>query len=259
MFSLTPCSGAFDTSRTIGFIEQPAFVEMGLAEQRAHEQGFDANYRPNSNDNHPIWNILKQGKCIWVNECGERFADESVARPEGGVAGWAANAFLSQRKSFAVLDAATIEMLGQDCMDLLNSANDHNTKFQGQTLEELATAMGIDPAALQATVDRYNELCEASEDSDFGKRPESLMAIGEGPYFATQLGVSPLCSTGGVRVNRQMQACDVDWNPIEGLYVLGVDSFPFYTQMYYFQLPGSAVAFELHSGLVAARHAVEKL
>lgn len=85
------------------------------------------------------------------------------------------------------------------------------------------------------------------------------MAIGEGPYFATQLGVSPLCSTGGVRVNRQMQACDVDWNPIEGLYVLGVDSFPFYTQMYYFQLPGSAVAFELHSGLVAARHAVEKL
>lgn len=95
MFSLTPCSGAFDTSRTIGFIEQPAFVEMGLAEQRAHEQGFDANYRPNSNDNHPIWNILKQGKCIWVNECGERFADESVARPEGGVAGWAANAFLS--------------------------------------------------------------------------------------------------------------------------------------------------------------------
>ena len=41
--------------------------------------------------------------------------------------------------------------------------------------------------------------------------------------------------------------------------MLGVDSFPFYTQMYYFQLPGSAVAFELHSGLVAARHAVEKL
>lgn len=165
MFSLTPSSGAFDTSRTIGFIEQPAFAEMGLAEQRAREQGFDANYRPNSNDNHPIWNILKQGKCIWVNECGERFADESVARPEGGVAGWAANAFLSQRKSFAVLDAAAIEMLGQDCMDLLNSANDHNTKFQGQTLEELATAMGIDPAALQATVDRYNELCEAASAS----------------------------------------------------------------------------------------------
>ena len=85
------------------------------------------------------------------------------------------------------------------------------------------------------------------------------MSIGEGPYFATQLGVSPLCSTGGVRVNRQMQACDVDWNPIEGLYVLGVASFPFYTQMYYFQQPGSAVAFEVHWGLVAARHAVEKL
>ena len=144
-------------------------------------------------------------------------------------------------------------------MELMLSAHEHNTKFQADTLEDLAKTMGIDYATLQATVDRYNEMCAAGEDVDFGKYAEGLVPIGEGPYFATQLGVTPLCSIGGVRVNRHMQAADVDWNPIKGLYVIGVDSFPFYTQMYYFQLPGSAVAYELHSGLVAARHAAENL
>lgn len=252
-------AGAFDTIGSLGFIEQPAFAEMGLAEQKAREQNLDSSYSPNRNDEHPVWNILKMGTCLWVNEEGERFADESAAKPEGGVAGWATAAIMSQKKGFAIIDKAITDMLGQDCMDLMLSANEHNTKFQADTLEDLAKAMDIDYATLQATVDRYNEMCAAGEDVDFGKYAEGLVPIGEGPYFATQLGVTPLCSIGGVRVNRQMQAADVDWNPIKGLYVIGVDSFPFYTQMYYFQLPGSAVAYELHSGLVAARHAAENL
>lgn len=248
-------AGAFDTSSNIGFIEQPAFAEMGYAEDKAREQDLGAEYFPNANDAHPVWNILKLGKCIWVNENGERFADESVAKPDGGVAGWATNAFVSQRKSFAIIDKAITDMLGQDCMDLMLGANEHNTKFQADTLEELALQMDIDPQKLQETISRYNELCASGKDVDFGKYEEGLIPIGDGPYFATQLGTSPLCSIGGVRVNRNMQAVDVNWIPIKGLYVIGVDSFSFYTQMYYFQLPGSAVAFELHSGLVAARHA----
>ena len=258
-YKLAMKAGAFDTLSNVGFIEQPAFAEMGLAENKAMEQGLSAEYYPNENDEHPVWQILKMGKCVWVNEQGERFAAEDVANPDGGVAGWATNAFVSQRKSFAVIDAAIMAELGDACMDLMRSANEYGTKFEGETLEELAGNMGVPYEALKATVDRYNELCDAGEDSDFGKASDLLVKIGDGPYFATQLGTSPLCSIGGVRVNRQMQACDIDWNPIEGLYVIGVDSFPFYTQMYYFQLPGSAVAFELHSGIVAAQHAVANM
>lgn len=144
-------------------------------------------------------------------------------------------------------------------MQFMLDANNYGTKFQADTLDELAASMGIPVDTLKETVTTYNESCTQGKDLDFGKHAEALVPIGDGPYFATQLSVSPLCSTGGVRVNRQMQACDVDWNPINGLYVIGVDSFPFYTQMYYFQLPGSAVAYELHSGLVAARHIKENL
>lgn len=254
-------AGAFDLFGRVGFIEQPAFAEMGAFEEYVRTNNLDPNLRPNKNDGHPVWNILKRGKCLWVNELGERFADESAGKPEGGVAGWATGAIVSQRKAYAICDANISQnILGQESIDImLENANYFNTKFQADTLEELAGQLGIDPQKLQETVDHYNEVVESGVDSDFGKWEEGLVAIGEGPYFATQLAVSPLCSIGGVRVDRRMRACDVNWDAIPGLYVVGVDSFPFYTQMYYYQLPGSACAYELHSGLTAARHVVENL
>lgn len=252
-------AGAFDMLRNVGFIEQPAFAEMGLAEQKANEQGLGAEFFPNRNDNHPIWNILKLGKCIWVNERGERFADEACAKPDGGVAGWATNAFLSQQKSFAVFDGAMAAEMGQDCIDFLMSANEYNTKFTADTLEELAEKMEIPYETLQKTVDEYNGFVEEGVDHAFGKYAEGLVSIGDGPYYATRLGVTPLCSIGGARVTREMQAADVNWNTIPGLFIAGDDSFPFYTQMYYYQLPGSAVAYALHSGIVAATSAVASL
>lgn len=260
-YNLSMKAGAFDMFGRIGFIEQPAFAEMGTFEEYVRTNDLDPNLRPNKNDNHPVWNILKLGKCIWVNELGERFCDESAGKPDGGVAGWATSAIVSQRKAFAICDAhITQDILGQDCIDIMmENANYFGTKYQADTLEELAEQLGIDSGKLHETIDRYNEVVGNGVDTDFGKWEEGLVAIGDGPYFATQLSVSPLCSIGGVRVNRSMQACDVNWGAIPGLYVIGVDSFPFYTQMYYYQLPGSACAFELHSALVAARHAVDNL
>jgi fumarate reductase flavoprotein subunit len=148
------------------------------------------------------------GKCLWINEEDERFADKSCGRPEGGVAGWATCAITSQRRSYAVIDKAIIDMLGQDCIDFLMSANDHNTKFQADTIEELAQLANINADNLRETVERYNGFCVEGKDIDIGKHTEALIPIGEGPYFATQLGVTSLCSIGGVRITRQMQAAD---------------------------------------------------
>lgn len=255
-YTLAMKAGAFDMFRNVGFIEQPCFAEMGLAENKAREEGLGMEYFPNRNDNHPIYNIIKYGKCIWVNEEGERFADECCAHPDGGVAMWATAAFESQIHAFAFFDNyVATELLGQECMDFLMGANDYNTKFTGETVEEIAEAMGVPADKLQATIDRYNEMVAEGKDSDFGKREDALLPIGDGPYYATYMCSTPTASFGGVRINRNMQAADIEWKPIPGLYVVGVDSFPFYTQIYYYQLPGSAVAFELHSGLVAARHA----
>ena len=40
---------------------------------------------------------------------------------------------------------------------------------RADTLEELAELIEVDPAELKATVERYNKLCKAGEDTDFFK------------------------------------------------------------------------------------------
>ena len=51
------------------------------------------------------------------------------------------------------------------------------TMFAADTLDDLAEQLGVDAAGLKESVDRYNELCEKGEDTDFHKRPELLVAI----------------------------------------------------------------------------------
>ena len=258
-YVLATKAGAYDLFRNVGWVEQPGFVELGYATRWAQEQGLGKDFLPHSNDEHPIWNIIKKGNCIWVNDRGERFANEDAAYVDDGIPGWAINSFYAQKKAFAMFDQAVADLMGEQCMEFLMTANEHNTKFTGETLEELAENMGIPADTLKKTVEDYNALVDAGEDLDFGKRPDALHHIGDGPYYATQLGSQPLCTLGGVRVTREMEAADVNWNVIPGLYVIGNDSFPFYTQMYYFKLPGSAVAYCLHSALTASRNALAKL
>ena len=50
------------------------------------------------------------------------------------------------------------------------------------TLEELAELIEVDPTELKATVERYNKLCKAGEDTDFFKENHFLFPIEQGPF-----------------------------------------------------------------------------
>ena len=93
--------------------------------------------------------------------------------------------------------------------------------YECDTLEELAESIGCDPATLQATVDRYNELCEKGEDTDYYKKPVFLTPVKEGPFYALKVGPAILSITGGLKVNIDFQCLNADGEPIEGLYALG--------------------------------------
>lgn len=92
--------------------------------------------------------------------------------------------------------------------------------LQADTLEELAGKMGVDPAALVETVASYNAGCEAGEDA-FGRNPEMLVALGEGPYYAVQLGISVLYTIGGLMTDANGRTVDWTNNPIPRLYSAG--------------------------------------
>jgi succinate dehydrogenase/fumarate reductase flavoprotein subunit len=82
---------------------------------------------------------------------------------------------------------------------------------QAQSIEGLAQSMGVDPNALSASVQRYNE-------AERGERP----AIAQGPFFALGPVKSYVVFTdGGLNVNAQLQVLHSNGIVIPGLYAAG--------------------------------------
>lgn len=93
--------------------------------------------------------------------------------------------------------------------------------YECDTLEELAKKIGCDTSTFTATVERYNEMCEAGEDTDFYKKPVFLTPVKEGPFYALKVGPALLTVTGGLKCNDNFQCLDAEGEVIDGLYVLG--------------------------------------
>lgn len=97
---------------------------------------------------------------------------------------------------------------------------------QGDTFEELADAIAADEPSFDkevflAEVERYNELCRAGKDTDFGKREQLLYEIKNPPYYAAKYGPCRMVCPGDMLINTNSQVLGEDDKPIEGLYAVG--------------------------------------
>ncbi len=110
--------------------------------------------------------------------------------------------------------------------EVMQKAIDMGLVFKGNTIEELAEQVGCDPAALRASFDRYNELCDLGEDQDFGKDPSRLRKYADnGPYYAVEAFPYTYGSCGGLDVDTSMRVLKSDHETvIGGLYASGGDS-----------------------------------
>ena len=86
--------------------------------------------------------------------------------------------------------------------------------------------------ALRATVERYNELCDAQYDSDFGKEAFRLSKVAEPPFYGQKLGGAALCTLDGIEVTPELEALDAEGKVIPGLYVIGNDAGNHYHMTY---------------------------
>ena len=89
------------------------------------------------------------------------------------------------------------------------------------TVEELAAAVGLDPAALRQTVDEFNAGCAAGADWAYFKSAELLEPLAEGPFYAMGGKLATDGAFGGVRVDPSMQAYAADGSLVPGLFVTG--------------------------------------
>lgn len=214
---------------------------------------------------------------LWVNENAERFVREDMFLKNFAYAG---NAVHNQKRAFTICTQDIIDQyieaggdvgvgvyvvagkpmtdLAESFPKLLESKNDY--VFQADSIATLAEAAGLDPDALQATVDAYNGYCAEGSDTEFFKPAAYLRPLENGPYYAFEVFNGYFCTVGGISVSPNTEVLDSEKNVIAGLYAGGCDAGGLYGDTYdVAYCPGSCASWAVNSGRLAAKHAAAYL
>ena len=89
------------------------------------------------------------------------------------------------------------------------------------TIEELASQLGIGPTALKETVSRYNEHCKTGEDTEFNRPTDHMSPIETPPFYSVELCLCLINTQGGPKHNNRAQVLDMEGKPIPHLYASG--------------------------------------
>lgn len=126
--------------------------------------------------------------------------------------------------------------------------------LQAESIPELAARIGIDAAALERSLQRYNALARAGEDTDFGKAARSLKPIMAPPYYAAEVRPAIVIVTGaGAAVDGSARVVKPSGEPVPGLYAAGESTGDVYGR--YYVGSGYAISSALSLGRVAGREA----
>jgi len=140
----------------------------------------------------------------------------------------------------------------------------------GDTLATLATELGMDPAVLTGTVERFNGFVAKNHDEDFhrGERAydrwlgdplhkpsPSLGAIEKAPFYAMPMLPGDVGTYGGVVTDAQARVLREDGSVIPGLYATGISTASVMGRSY--PGAGASIGPAFVWGYVAAKHAVD--
>ena len=157
---------------------------------------------------------------LMVNKNGERFMDEVRDR-------YSMTADIMEQPDqmmFMISDADTCRAEGElnRYGHKLQTLIDEGQLYVADTIEELGEKMGVDVNTFKATVDRYNEICRAGEDPDFGRTSFSeLSPIENPPFYASPRTWAMHITVGGLLYDDNFNVTTDDGTPIEGLYAVG--------------------------------------
>ena len=142
---------------------------------------------------------------LFVNQDAQRYTTEGF---DPSIAGT-----LQQEHAYVIFGES-------DMNDTLKHLEERGLVKSGDTAEALAAELGLDGAALQATIDMWNADCDVGQDSQFERQPFTLKKI-EGKLYGYAFGVGAHYMMGGVLINEKTQVLDQDENVIPGLYAAG--------------------------------------
>ncbi len=203
---------------------------------------------------------------VWVNQDCKRFVNEDCCLENWAMADMTA---MGNDETYLVWDSKTLDAFVDYVVDSGATEDEVMAEFQmgldsgeivqADTLEQAASALGMNAAALKETIGQYNGFVEAGVDSHYGKGAEFLWKIENPPYTIIRSSHLILCSFAGVCTNLDYQALQKTGDPVAGLYAVGNDGTMLWASEYTIWMPGGTNACNIHSGRTAARHAASNL
>lgn len=92
---------------------------------------------------------------------------------------------------------------------------------RANSLPELAGVLGLDAAALEQSVTRWNAQCASGADEDFGRPAGSMLAIKKAPFYGAPVFSTVTNTQGGPVHDPEQRIIDVYGHPIPRLYAAG--------------------------------------
>lgn len=154
---------------------------------------------------------------IFTNLKGERFIHEDARRDV------LRDAMLAQPEMIAwtIIDADGFELQKNSKGPENEAALKDGTLYIGNSVEDLAKKMKVDPKVLKATIDTYNKAVDTKKDP-LGRAPSMLVnKIAKAPFYAGQVTMKRHHTMGGVVIDTQARVIDRDGKIIPGLWAAG--------------------------------------
>jgi 3-oxosteroid 1-dehydrogenase len=212
---------------------------------------------------------------IIVDAEGNRYFNEAVSYMEAGQRMFQRDKTVSAIPSWFVMDSQfrrryplAFRRPGLSYQKLKTS--DFMTK--ASSLEELATACGINAAGLRSTVERFNRFAVNGDDEDFHRGEGNheqwygddahgpnhcLGPIEKPPFYAVALYPGDVGTSGGLVCDEHSRVLDEAGDPIGGLYASGNATASVMGRKY----PGAGASIGASAifSYISARHVVERL
>jgi len=137
---------------------------------------------------------------------------------------------------------------------------------EANSFEELARQIGVPAENLRATAERFNELARNGHDDDFNRGDSAydnyygdptlpnpnLYPLGKPPYYAFQIILGDLGTSGGLRTDEFARVLRDDDSVVKGLYAVGNASAAVMGRSY--AGAGATIGPAMTFGYVAAKH-----
>lgn len=159
-----------------------------------------------------ITEAVRSGGAILVSQEGTRFFNELETRDKVS----AAIIALPEGYSYVVFDQTV-----RDNNKAIESYISNGLVIEGNTIEELAEKLDMDPAILAETIATWNTSVASGSDAEFGRTTGMENPLATAPYYAIKIAPGVHHTMGGVKINTHTQVLREDGSAIAGLYAAG--------------------------------------